>query len=115
MSQSLAKPVADYMNASNAFDTAAMLATFKDDALINDAQREFRGKEAIGAWLDKELVAAKVKMKVVNFVEQYGDVILTAEIGRDYDSGNVPNPLVLTFYFNLRDGKIAQLIIVQNK
>ena len=31
MNQSLTKPIADYMVAGNAFDTAAMLATFKDD------------------------------------------------------------------------------------
>jgi hypothetical protein len=31
MNQSLTKPIADYMDAGNAFDTAAMLATFKDD------------------------------------------------------------------------------------
>ena len=70
--------IADYMVAGNAFDTAAMLATFKDDAIVNDIQREFWGKEAIKAWIDKELVGARVKMKVVRFVEGYGDVILTA-------------------------------------
>ena len=54
-------------------------------------------------------------MEVVKFVERYGDVVLTAKIGRESDSGSVPNPLVLTFYFNLRDDKISQLIILQNK
>jgi hypothetical protein len=48
MNQSLAKPIADYVDASNTFDT-------------------------------------------------------------------VPNPLVLTFYFNVRDARISQLIILQNK
>ena len=56
MNQSLTKPISDYVDASNAFDTAAMLATFNDDALVNDTQREFWGKEAIRAWIDKELV-----------------------------------------------------------
>jgi ketosteroid isomerase-like protein len=115
MTQSLAKPIADYVDASNAFDTAAMLAIFKDDAVVNDTQREFWGKEAIKTWIDKELVSARVKMTVVKFVERYGDVILIAKIGREPDSGSVPNPLVLTFYFNVRDGKISQLIILQNK
>ena len=115
MTQSLAKPIADYVDASNAFDTAAMLAIFKDDAVVNDTQREFWGKEAIKTWIDKELVSARVKMTVVKFVERHGDVILTAKIGRESDSGSVPDPLVLTFYFNVRDGKISQLIILQNK
>ena len=115
MNQSLAKPIADYVNASNAFDTAAMLATFKDDALVNDIQREFWGKEAIRAWIHKEHVGARVKIKIVKVVERYDDVILTAKIGRESDSGSIPNPLVLTFYFNVRAGKISQLIILQNK
>jgi hypothetical protein len=41
MNQPIAKPIADYVDASNAFDTAAMRATLKDDALVNDIQREF--------------------------------------------------------------------------
>jgi hypothetical protein len=46
-----------------------------------------------------------VKIKIVKVFERYGDVILTAKIGRESDSGSIPNPLVLTFYFNVRDGK----------
>jgi hypothetical protein len=115
MKQSLAKPVADYVEASNAFDTAAMLAGLKDDALVNDAQREFRGKEAIKVLFDKEFVSARVKMDVLKVAEHYGDVILTAKISRE----GVPVPVggspVLTFYFSLRDGRISQLIILQNK
>jgi hypothetical protein len=115
MNQSLAKPISAYVDASNAFDTTAVLATFKDDAIVNDVQREFWGKEAIRAWIDKELVGARAKIKVVKFVARYGDVVLTANVGRESDSGSVPNPLTLTFYFNVRDGKISQLIILQNK
>jgi ketosteroid isomerase-like protein len=115
MKQSMAKPVADYVAASNAFDTDAMLAAFKDDALVNDAQREFWGKETIRAFFDKELVGARVKMDVVKVVEHDGDMILTAKISKEGDPAPVGNPLVLTFYFSLRDGRISQLIILQNK
>jgi hypothetical protein len=31
------------------------------------------------------------------------DLILTAKIRREFDSGSVPNPLVLTFYFKVRE------------
>jgi ketosteroid isomerase-like protein len=115
MKQSLAKPVAEYVKASNAFDTAAMLSAFKDDALVNDVQREFWGKAAIKALFDKELVGARVKMDVLKVAEHYGDVILTAKISHEGDAAPVGNPVVLTFYFSLRDGKISQLIILQNK
>jgi ketosteroid isomerase-like protein len=115
MKRSLAPPVADYVEASNAFDTAGMLAAFKDDALVNDVQREFWGKEAIKALFDKELVGARVKMDVLKVVEHYGDMILTAKISHEGDPAPAGNPVVLTFYFSLRGGKISQLIILQNK
>jgi ketosteroid isomerase-like protein len=35
----------------NAFDTAAIVATFADDALVNDNHREFWGTDAIRAWV----------------------------------------------------------------
>jgi hypothetical protein len=54
-------------------------------------------------------------MKVAKFVERYGDVISTAKIGREPDSRSVLNPLVLTFYFKMRNGKMSQLVILQNK
>ena len=39
--------VAEYVAAVNAFDEHAVVATFADDALVNDVRREFSGKDAI--------------------------------------------------------------------
>jgi ketosteroid isomerase-like protein len=43
--------------AVNAFDEDAIVATFADDALVNDVRREFWGKDAIRRWVRKEIVA----------------------------------------------------------
>ena len=49
------RPVlAEYIAAVNAFDEDAIVATFADDALINDAHREFWGTEAIRRWVAKK-------------------------------------------------------------
>ncbi len=50
MSSTLPAPVRGCIAASNAFD---------DDALVND-RREFWGKDAIRAWLDREIIGDKV-------------------------------------------------------
>ena len=43
----LDKVIAEHIAAVNAFDTDAIVATFAEDAFVNDARREFRGIEAI--------------------------------------------------------------------
>jgi ketosteroid isomerase-like protein len=101
--------VAAYVKASNAADMSAYLATFVDDPLVNDIRREFWGKPAIKAWAEHEIFGANVSMEVLRGVEHYGDVILTAKLDGTYD------PLILTFYFALREGGIVRLIILHNK
>jgi hypothetical protein len=49
------RPVTEYIEASNTFDGDRMIAAFAEDALVNDAKREFWGAEAIKRWLDKEV------------------------------------------------------------
>ena len=56
-----------FIDALNSFDEAALLATLAEDAFINDAQREFWGKPAIAAFVQKELIGPKVTMTVTDF------------------------------------------------
>ena len=49
----LAPVLATHLRAVNAFDTDAIVATFADDAMVNDAHREFWGREAIARWVAK--------------------------------------------------------------
>lgn len=107
--------VAAHVRANNAADRDAYLATFSDDALVNDIQREFRGKAAIGQWADREIFGANVTMEVVRAVEHHGDVILTAKLDGTYDKTGLPDPLILTFYYTLRGDTIVMLIILLNK
>ena len=54
-------------------------------------------------------------MQVQNAFNQHGDVIVRARVDGDFDKTNLPDPLILTYYFSLRDGLITQLIILLNK
>jgi hypothetical protein len=111
----LPAPVAAYIRASNAADADGYLATFADDALVNDDRREFWGKQAIGRWAARELFDASVTMEPVEAVELHGAYIVTARIDGTYDKTSLPDPLLLTFHFVLAGDAIAQLVIIHNK
>ena len=106
--------LAEHVAAVNAFDEDAIVATFADDALVNDAHREFWGIEAIRRWAARELVGDRVTMAVTEVVEHHGEVIVRARYDGDYDKTNLPDELILTNYFTVRDGKIVSLIVIRN-
>jgi hypothetical protein len=107
--------IAAHVAAVNAFDLDAIAATFADDALVNDAQREYLGAESIRAWARRELVGDKVTMDVAEVVHHRTLTIVRARYDGDYDKTNLPAELVLTNYFTVEDGKITSLITVRNK
>ncbi|MEN3976401.1 nuclear transport factor 2 family protein [Emcibacter sp. SYSU 3D8] len=111
----LPAPVSDYIQAANAQDADTCLATFANDALVNDDRREFRGKAAIGRWAAAELFAASVSMDVVEAIDLHGSIIVTARIDGTFDKTGLPDPLLLTYYFTLDGGHIVQLIIIHNR
>jgi hypothetical protein len=106
--------LAEHVAAVNAFDEDAIVATFADDALVNDARREFWGIEAIRRWVARELVGDRVTMAVTEVIEHHGEVIVRARYDGDFDKTNLPDELILTNYFTVRDGKIVSLIVIRN-
>jgi hypothetical protein len=108
-------PVAAYIQAVNTFDLDAFLATFADDALVNDQLRDHWGKPAIREWAARDIIGDRVTMYVVKVVDHYGHAIVTAHVDGDYDARGLPDPLVLSFYFSAYGEKIVQLIILHNQ
>jgi limonene-1,2-epoxide hydrolase len=106
--------VADYVVAVNEFDQDAVVATFADDALVNDVRREFWGKEAIRGWVRDEMVGDRVTVEPVEVIEHHGQTILRGRYDGEYDKTNLPDELILTSYFRVRDGRIVTLIIIHN-
>jgi hypothetical protein len=108
--------ITKHIAAVNASDTDAIVATFADDAFVNDARREFRGIDAIRAWVEREMVGDKVTIDVREVVENYGDTIVRAAYDGEYDKTNLPpGELILSNYFGVRDGKITSLIVIYNQ
>lgn len=111
----LPAPVAAFIQAGNAGDPDAFIATFSDDALLNDEQREHLGRAAIAAWAAKFWFGASVTMSVTKAADHHGSIVLTAKMDGTYDKAGLPDPLLLTFYFTLAGERIVQLIILLNK
>ena len=110
----LAPVLAGHIAAVNAFDEDAIVATFADDALVNDAHREFWGREAIRRWAAREIVGDRVTIEVTEVMDHHGDTIVRGRYDGDYDKTNLPDELVLTNYFTVRNGKIVTLIVIRN-
>jgi len=111
----LPAPVAAYIEATNAFDLAALLATFADDALVNDQLQDYWGKGAIAEWAARDIIGARLTMYVVDVLEHHGHVVVTAHVDGGYEKRGLPCPLVLTFHFAPRGDQIVQLIILRNQ
>jgi hypothetical protein len=114
MSTELTGVLAEHVAAVNAFDTDAIVATFAGDAYVNDVHREITGAGAIRGWVAKELVGDKVTMDVQEVVDHHGDIIVRAAYDGEYDKTNLPDPLILSNYFSIRDGKIISLVVLHN-
>jgi hypothetical protein len=110
----LAPVLAEHIAAVNAFDEDAIVATFADDALVNDVHREFWGRAAIRRWAARELVGDRVTIAVTEVLDHHGDTIVRGRYDGDYDKTNLPDELILTSYFTVRDGKIVTLIVIRN-
>jgi predicted transcriptional regulator len=104
--------IAEYVAAVNAFDEDAIVATFADDALVNDVRREFWGKDAIRRWVREEMVGARVTVEPIELIEHHGHTILRGRYDGEYDKTNLPDELILTSYFTARQGRIVTLIII---
>ena len=107
--------IATFVAAANRFDTDAVMDTFADDALVNDASREFWGRDHIRAWISKEMAGDHVTLDPIEVVDNDGLYAVRSTFDGDYDKTNLPDPLVMTNYFRLRDGKIVTLFVIKNR
>jgi hypothetical protein len=111
MSTSIPSAAQRYVDAVNAFDIDAVLATFTADAVVNDNHREFADPDSVRAWIADEIVGDRVSMTVTEVVERPGITVLRARYDGDFDKTNLPDELILTNYFVIRDKAIAALFI----
>lgn len=106
--------IAEHVSAVNAQDTDAVMLTFAPDAYVNDNHREFVGAGAIRRWLAKEITGDKISIEVREVLDHHGDTIVRGAYDGTFDRTSLPDDLVLTNYFSIRDGKIVSLVVIRN-
>jgi SnoaL-like domain len=107
--------VAEHIAAVNAFDTDRIVRTFAPDAYVNDNRREVWGADAIRKFMDREFVGDRVTMEVREVVDNYGDIIVRAKFDGTYDKTNLPDELIMSSYFSIREDKIVSLTVIFNQ
>jgi hypothetical protein len=107
--------VAEHIAAVNAFDLDAIMATFAGDAYVNDARREFVGTIAVRRWAEREMVGDHVTIDVREVLDHYGDTVVRGVYDGTFDRSNLPDEIVLSNYFSVRDGRIVSLVVIRNQ
>jgi len=104
-------PVASYLRAVNTGAREELTASFADDAVVVDVNRELRGLDAITAWAGTDIFAANVRLGVLDVEELPGRTIVRVEIDGTFARTGLPDPLVMNHEFEIADGKITKLRI----
>ena len=107
--------VAAHVAAVNAQDINAIMATFAEDAYVNDASREFVGIDAIRAWAEREMVGDHISIDVREVLDHHGDTVVRGAYDGTFDRTHLPEEVLLTNYFSVRDDKIVSLVVIFNK
>jgi hypothetical protein len=74
----LPPPVAAHVDATNSFRSERSMATFAEDAHVNDQLRDYWGKPSIREWAKRDIIGERLTMNVTKVIKHYGNFIVTA-------------------------------------
>jgi len=97
--------ISDLVKAQNNFDSASYVNCFNETAVVFDEGKTHKGKKEIKNWIGKAQKVYQVTMKPLEYSET--KQILDAEISGNFSG----SPLVLSYQFELQDGRIQSLKI----
>ena len=100
---------AGFVRAVNDRDPAGLIALFAEDAVVDDAGREIRGREAIREWAANDVFAANVTFEVRGVSGTDGDATVTAKVDGTFDRTGLPDPLIMSFRVVSERGRIGGL------
>ena len=63
----------------------------------------------------KEFVGDSVTVEPVEVLDHHGDILVRGRYDGTYDKTNLPEELIMTSYFAIRDGLIVSLAIIFNR
>jgi hypothetical protein len=99
------------MEATNSFDLDGLMATFAEDALVNDQLRDYWGKRTNKEWATRDIIGQRLTMNVTKVISRHGHFIVTASVDGSCDKRGLPDPPVLALYLTAQSDLIVQMII----
>ena len=61
------------------------------------------------------MVGDKVRIDVREVLDHHGDTIVRGAYDGEFDKANLPEEVILSNYFSVRDGKIVSLVVIFNQ
>lgn len=107
MTTDVPAPLQSFIDATNNGDSAAFVAAFTDDAVLDDWGRVFRGRDGVASWNRTDNIGkrAHFDLVAVHPTDEPDRVIAILRVSGGGYNGTGP----MTFEF--RDGRIARLVI----
>jgi ketosteroid isomerase-like protein len=105
--ETLASPIAAYIDASNGRDADALITCFTPRAIVVDEGQSYRGSDEIRQWLATTVEAYAFTLEATDVAEQGSDTVVTCRVSGTFDG----SPIQVPFRFTLEGDKIAALTI----
>jgi ketosteroid isomerase-like protein len=103
----LPAPIAAYFAARNAFDIDRTVASFANDAVVKDENREHRGRAAIRAWVDETTQKYHAKVQPLEVRPVSDKIVVVGLVSGDFPG----SPVTLDHAFVVSGDEITVLEI----
>jgi hypothetical protein len=80
-----------------------------------EVSREFVGAAAVRRWAEREMVGDRVTIDVTEVLDHHGDTVVRGVYDGTFDRSKLPDQLILSNYFSVRDGRIVSLVVIRNE
>ena len=107
MKETLAPPIAAYIDASNGRQVEALIAYFTPDAVVVDEGHTYHGASGIRTWFARTVEAYHFTLEALDVAAQGSDAVVTCQVSGTFDG----SPIQIPFRFTLEGDRIAVLAI----
>ena len=99
--------VREYFDSRNAFDIERTLAQFENEAVVEDEELEFRGRDSIRDWIEGTQTKYHPSFDVTAVKQERHAIVVATLVSGAFEG----SPLPIDHAFTLSNGKIGRLVI----
>jgi len=103
--------IADFIDAQNRHDAAAVAATFTEKGVVHDEGKDYSGKEEITEWVTDTSAKYNPRIEAKNFDTKEKVNVLTAQVSGSFDG----SPVMLYYHFEITDNLVTSLKITDQE